>query len=118
MPVYRTPYMARRNGKKRLRAGIDKVLIVNDYRRTPAEQTPGVWATFEGHFLLNGKRYVGTHPLLTTVRLRLSDGQTLWGYECDWVAKYPRGPLCRNETNPPCEFLHGHEAEHPCGRRA
>lgn len=112
--------MTRKNGKKRLRAGIDQVLVVNDYRDLPPERkAAGKFATFEGHFLLNGQRYVGTQPLLTTVRLRLDDGSHVWGYECDWAARHPRGILCANSSGgKPCEFPHGHEANYPCGQRA
>lgn len=82
--------------KRKLRPG-DKVRILLDERGIPEERkVVGQFATYEGRFLLNGRRYRGTHPLITTVGLQLSDGTRLWGYECSW--EKARGSDLAKET--------------------
>ncbi len=97
---------------KRLRPELDEVLVVSDHRTQPK----GMVATqqvarYEGRFFLNGRRYRGSHNLLTTVGLRLADGTMIWGYECTWVAFHPNGPEC-GEGAQRCRLVHAHEGPH------
>ncbi len=105
--------MSSKKDKKRLRAGLDLVLIVEDFRDVPSEQKAvGKFATYLGRFFLNGRRYRGPHQLVTTVHLRLADGTVIHGYDCSWAAAHPRGPRCSERHSQPCVLSHGHEGEH------
>lgn len=75
--------------RKRMLAGITKVLIATDCRDVPADQKAnGQMGTYLGRFVIfpyTGKRYRGPRQSGGNPVFLLPDGSKVWGYECWWV---------------------------------